>query len=38
MVVPESPKGVVYALHGPAEPGMQLSEPASLPPSPLVLS
>jgi hypothetical protein len=36
MVVPESPIGVVYVVHGPAEPGMQLLEAASLPASPLV--
>jgi hypothetical protein len=26
MVVPPSPMGVVYEVHGPAEPGMQLPE------------
>ena len=34
MVVPESPSGVVYEVHGPAEPGMQLSGAAPLPASP----
>ena len=34
MVVPESPSGVVYEVHGPAEPGMQLSGPALLSASP----